>query len=285
MIMRERAYAKINLSLDVVGIRDDGYHELKMIMVPVDFYDVLEMDIAEEMSMEQNASYLPMDEKNTVIKAIKVVREAYGFKENFRIKLVKHIPTQAGLAGGSSDGAAAIRLMRKLLKLDMPNSKMIELASKVGADVAFCCINRPALVGGIGDIIEPFNLNCPFEILLVKPRRGVMTKKAFEMVDKLDCIHPDVLGLKKALETNDYSKVIELLGNSLEAPSFKLNGDIAKVKKKMLELGLDASLMTGSGSCVFGISRDKEIIHKAEKYFKNNGYFVRVTNILKNSYR
>ena len=283
--MKERAYAKINLSLDVVGLRADGYHELRMIMVPINFYDILEMEIAPEMSMTQNVGYLPLDDKNTVIKAIKVLREEYGFSENFKISLTKHIPTQAGLAGGSSDGAAAIRLVRKLLKLDMPNSKMIELATKVGADVAFCCMNRPSLVSGIGDIIEPFELNCPFEVFLVKPHRGIMTKKAFDMIDKLDCEHPDVLGLKKALETNDYEQVTKLLGNSLEASSFKLNKEIAKVKAKMLELGFDGSLMTGSGSCVFGITRNHELIEKAEKYFKNRGYFVRHTTILNNLYR
>ncbi|MCI5773749.1 MAG: 4-(cytidine 5'-diphospho)-2-C-methyl-D-erythritol kinase [Erysipelotrichaceae bacterium] len=283
--MKERAYAKINLSLDVVGIRADGYHELEMIMVPINFYDVLEMEIAPEMSMEQNVGYLPMNEKNTIIKAINVLREEYGFEENFKIKLTKHIPTQAGLAGGSSDGAAAIRLVRKLLRLNMPNEKMIELATKVGADVAFCCMNRPAVVRGIGDIIEPFKFDCPFEIFLVKPHRGIMTKKAFEMIDKMDCEHPDVMGLKNALETSDYEQVCKLLGNSLEASSFTMNKEIAKVKQKMLDLGFDGSLMTGSGSCVFGITRDPELITKAEKYFKRRGYFVRHTSILRNNYR
>ena len=114
--MKERAYAKINLCLDVVGRRDDGYHELKMIMVPIDFYDVLEMNFASETTLELNRSYLPVNEKNTIIKAIRVMQEKYGFDDEFECRLAKHIPTRAGLAGGSADAAAAIRMMNRMLR-------------------------------------------------------------------------------------------------------------------------------------------------------------------------
>ena len=136
--MKERAYAKINLCLDVVGRRDDGYHELKMIMVPIDFYDVLEMNIAYETTLELNRSYLPVNEKNTIIKAIRVMQETYGIREEFECRLSKHIPTRAGLAGGSADAAAAIRMINRMLRLDLSMSEMIDVGRQVGADVPFC---------------------------------------------------------------------------------------------------------------------------------------------------
>ena len=120
--MKERAYAKINLCLDVVGEREDGYHELKMIMAPVDFYDVLEMVPAETTTMSLNRSFLPVNDKNTVIKAINVMRECYGFTEEFACSLQKHIPTQAGLAGGSADAAAAIRIMNRRTRIVVSSS-------------------------------------------------------------------------------------------------------------------------------------------------------------------
>ena len=281
-MMRDRAYAKINLGLDVVGVRDDGYHELNMIMVPVNFYDVLEMEVADEMSMEQSVGYIPIDEKNTVIKAINVLREEYGFKENFKIKLTKHIPTQAGMAGGSSDGASAMRLVNKLLNLNIPRDKMIQLATRVGADVAFCLLNECAQVKGIGDILEPFDVNCDFEILLVKPRKGVSTKAAFDMVDNNPCFHPNIEGLREALENDDYQGVCSLLGNSLDEAGCTLSPRIKKIKSDLLKLGFDGVLMTGSGSTVFGITRNKELLQRANDIMRKQGYFVRMTKIFKN---
>ena len=278
--MKEKAFAKINLCLDVVRRRDDGYHELKMIMVPLNYYDSLHMHIADKMSMVQNVGYIPLDDKNTVIKAINVLREEYGFKENFSISLTKHIPTQAGLAGGSADGAAAIRLVDRLLHLNIPKDKMLELAAKVGADVPFCCINKPAVVKGIGEIIEPFDINFDFEILLVKPKKGVMTKKAFENIDYQNCIHPDVDKLKQALENDDYDNVCHNLANTLEASSFKLNNQIEDIKKQLIEIGFDGSLMTGSGSTVFGLTRDIKTLEKGYNIMREQGYFVRKTKIL-----
>ncbi|MEA4874427.1 4-(cytidine 5'-diphospho)-2-C-methyl-D-erythritol kinase [Anaerorhabdus sp.] len=277
--MKERAYAKINLSLDVVKRRDDGYHELNMIMVPLEFYDVLSMEISDEMSMESNAGYLPKTEKNTIIKAIEVLRKEYGFKENFKIVLQKHIPTQAGLAGGSADAAAALRLIKRLLKINMSKEKMIELAKKVGADVPFCCINKPALVSGIGEKIIPFEAITDFYVLLVKPYKGVSTKTAFEMLDFETAYHPDCLQMKQALEMGDYEEIIHALGNTLEQPSFKLVPEIAKIKERLIELGMDGVLMSGSGSTVFGLTQSEECLDNAAKEIKKIASFIRKTKI------
>ncbi len=279
--MKERAYAKINLCLDVIRRRDDGYHDLKMVMVPIDFYDVLEMIPAEETTMALNRSYLPVNDKNTVIKAIHVMQERYGFTQNFACTLQKHIPTQAGLAGGSADAAAAIRMMNRMMRLDLSEKELIETARLVGADVPFCTLNQPALVEGIGEIISPFECRCDFGILLVKPRRGVSTKAAFGGLNFDTLVHPDVDGMKNALENGDYDGVIHCLGNSLEEVSLRLVEEIRDVRESLSELGFDGVLMSGSGSTVFGITQSPRLLRDAMDLMRANGYFVRSTKILK----
>ncbi len=277
--MKERAFAKINLCLDVVRRREDGYHDLRMIMVPVDFYDVLEMVPAEETTMALNRSYLPVNDRNTVIKAIHVMQERYGITQNFACILQKHIPTQAGLAGGSADAAAAIRIINRIMRLNRPVEELIDAAKEVGADVPFCLVNRPSLVEGIGEILHPFEINCDFGILLVKPRRGVSTKAAFSGLDFSAIEHPDVDGMKTALECGDYDGMISRLGNSLEDVSLKLVEEIRDVKESLLEFGFDGVLMSGSGSTVFGITKSPRLLRESSELMRANGYFVRMTKI------
>lgn len=278
--MKERAYAKINLCLDVAGKRDDGYHELNMIMVPIDFYDVLEMNISRETTLSLNRSYLPVNEKNTIIKAIRVMQEYFGFTEEFECILQKHIPTRAGLAGGSADAAAAIRLICRLLQISATEEELIMLAKKVGADVPFCLMNRPSLVQGIGEVLTPFVCHPDFEILLVKPRRGVSTKDAFAIVDAQENEHPDCQKMMRALIENDYDGVVASLGNSLEEAAMSLVKEIRTVKTRLKEEGFDGVLMSGSGSTVFGITRDREMLERAMEKLKEEHYFVRRTRIL-----
>ena len=278
--MKDRAYAKINLCLDVAGVREDGYHDLHMIMVPIDFYDVLEMNIADETTISLNRNFLPVNDKNTVIKAIHVRKETYNLTENFACNLVKHIPTQAGLAGGSADAAAAIRMIVKLCHLDLSREELIEVGKKVGADVPFCIFNEPAYVNGIGEELEPFKINTDFNILLVKPRRGVSTSAAFSRLDLEKAVHPDCLKMRKALETDDYLTVVDNLGNSLEKISCKLVPEIREIKKDLSYFGFDGVLMSGSGSTVFGITRKKDLVSRIGNVMKSKGYFIRAVHIL-----
>lgn len=277
--MKERAFAKINLCLDVVRRREDGYHELNMIMVPIDFYDLVEINISDKMILKSNVGYLPIDEKNTVIKAIEVLRKEYGFKENFEIVLTKHIPTQAGLAGGSADGAAAMRILKKLLNLEISEEKMNALAKMVGADVPFCINSRPAVVTGIGENLEYFDLKTDFFIFLVKPSRGVSTKMAFEQLNFNVCSHPDAHAMKEALVRQDYEGMLKQLGNSLEESAYRLVPQIASIKQDLLDFGFDGALMSGSGSTVFGITKDEALVDRACQKFRKQGHFVRKTKI------
>ena len=276
-----RANAKINLGLNVKDNLPNGYHDLEMIMVPLNFYDELRIEIADQMSFKSNQTYVQVNPNNTIFTAITYLRDKYGFKENFKIELNKQIPTRAGLAGGSADGAATIKAVNALLNLKMSDTELKEAALAVGSDVYFCLINKPALVKGTGDIVEPFNCNCDFDILLVKPRSGVSTKESFSSLNLETCDHPDITAMQTALENNDYPAFLKTLGNSLEEPSFKLNRRILKVKKQLLNLGFDGALMSGSGSTVFGITKDQKILKDARETMLKHGYFTRIVRILK----
>lgn len=279
--MRGRAYAKINLCLDVVGKREDGYHELRMVMVPINFYDMLEMIPAQETSMELNRSYLPLDEKNTVLKAIKIMQETYNIDHGYECHLIKHIPTQAGLAGGSADAACAIRMINRMEHLYLSDEELIDIAKQVGSDVPFCVLNKPALVEGTGEKITTFEFDPNFHVLLVKPRRGVSTRVAFGNIDFETVEHPDCDAMVKALQQNDYLGIVDNLGNSLEKVSLKLVRDIREVKKDLEAYGFDGVLMSGSGSTVFGITQNKDLLERAANIMKSKGYFVRITSVLK----
>ena len=277
--MKERAYAKINLCLDVVGKREDGYHDLKMIMVPINFYDVLEMEFAEQTTLELNRDYLPINDKNTIVKAIHIMQEKYNLKEEFRCRLEKHIPTRAGLAGGSADAAASIRIINRMCNLHLSKDEMIAVGKEVSADVPFCILNRPAFVQGIGEKITTFSCNPDFYLLLIKPRKGVSTAEAFHIVDEQKGIHPDCKAMQEALESNDYDGIISSLGNSMENAAMILVPEIRNAKQDLLELGFDGVLMSGSGSTVFGITKDVELLDRSVDILKKKRYFVRKTTV------
>lgn len=277
--MKERAYAKINLCLDVVGKREDGYHDLKMIMVPINFYDVLEMEFAPETTLELNRDYLPINDKNTIIKAIHIMQEKYNITEEFRCRLEKHIPTRAGLAGGSADAAAAIRMINRMCNLHLTKDEMIAVGKEVGADVPFCILNRPAFVEGIGEKITTFSCSPDFYLLLIKPRKGVSTAEAFHIVDEQESIHPDCKAMQEALEYNDYDGIISSLGNSMENAAMTLVPEIRKAKQDLLDLDFDGVLMSGSGSTVFGITKDVELLDRSIDILKKKKYFVRKTTV------
>ncbi|MBR2825644.1 MAG: 4-(cytidine 5'-diphospho)-2-C-methyl-D-erythritol kinase, partial [Solobacterium sp.] len=278
---KERAYAKINLCLNVIRRRENGYHDLKMVMVPVDFYDVLDVVPSDKTSLTINRSFLPVNEKNTVIKAIRILQERYQINQEYKCTLMKHIPTQAGLAGGSADAAAVIRAIDYMEGLNLTREELIEIGKEVGADVPFCIFNQPSIVEGIGEVLTPFQVDCAFELLLVKPYRGVSTAKAFEGINFDTIVHPDCEAMRTALANNDYGGVLNNLGNSLEEVSIQLVREIGEVKKELENLGFDGVLMSGSGSTVFGITRNKELLEEATSILRKKRYFVRKTQILK----
>ena len=275
--MFDRAFAKINLSLDVFARRPDGYHELRSIMLPLNYYDELRIEKAEVMSYECNVPYLNFDSSNTIVKAISLFKERYGISDNYKVVLNKLIPSQAGLAGGSADGAAALRILFRMYGLKPKKAEIKELCLKIGADVIFTYYNRPALVSGIGEELAFFSIKEPLYVLLVKPARGISTKEAYDNLNLDVCDHPDVYQLKERLIAG--ADFADLLGNSLEEPSLRLCGAIRTLKEELQALGAERPLMSGSGSTVFVISRKREEILTLYHKLSNSRYFVRYTEV------
>lgn len=279
--MKRKSFAKLNLTLDVVRKREDGYHELDMIMVPVDLFDTVEINFSDKMEMSTNKGFLPNDERNTIIKAINILREMYGFKENFRIKLMKNTPTQGGMGGGSSNAATAIRMINEMLELEMRESEMLEVATQVGADVAFTLYGRPAAVKGFGDVLEPVDFNLDFHIFIVKPKKGISTPQAFKRLDLDNLEHFDTDLVISAIEAGDYDLFINNIGNSLQAGAAAAVPDILAARDDLLDFGFDAAIMSGSGSSVFGITQDEQLVRAAVVEFFDKYGFVKKSRVIK----
>lgn len=278
--MKESAYAKINLSLDVVCKRADGYHELSMIMLPLTFHDSLEIELSD---MDSYSSDIEMEfnNSNTIVQAVELMRKTYKLNKYFKIHCIKRIPMQAGLAGGSADAAAVLRAINQLCDLRIPLHELALLGKQIGADVPFCVINKPAYVSGIGEKIEPFEPLFDYEILLVKPQKGVSTRSAFEMLDFKSAYHPPITKIVKALKAGQDEAWISELGNTLEQTAFQLVPEIGTIKKQLQSDGFDAVLMSGSGSCLFGLTRNIALIEQvkmSENYKECTCYH---TNLLK----
>ena len=276
--MKTRAYCKVNLALDVVGVREDGYHDLRMIMVPVDFYDELEITVNDEMLYECKSRKIYFDDNNTIVKAIKLMKDEFNISDNFKVVLNKHIPMKAGLAGGSTDGAAVIRLINKMYDLKISKEKIKELCLKIGSDVLFTYYSRPSLVEGTGDKLKFIDIKDDYYVLIVKPRTGVSTSECYKKLDMSDCRHPDVDLILDKLVSGE--EVKDLLMNSLEAPAIDLCKDIGDVKEKLLAAGADFAMVSGSGSSVFTIDKSKDKIESIYKALKDSGYFIRSAKIL-----
>lgn len=279
--MKIRAYAKINLALDVIRKREDGYHELEMIMAPITLHDLIYINVIDNgIEIDSNSKIMPTDDRNIMYKVAALMKERYQIKKGVKIFVYKHIPTQAGLAGGSSDGAAVIKAMNELFHLNLSLEQMASLGKEVGADIPFCIYQKIAFVQGIGERLEfienPFNC----KVLLVKPKRGVSTKKCFNSLDLTKASHQDCRLMIKGIKEDNYQAVIDNLQNTLEAPSIDMVPEIAQIKKELLELGFDGALMSGSGSTVFGLTRDEEILENGYDFFREKYYFVRKTEIL-----
>jgi 4-diphosphocytidyl-2-C-methyl-D-erythritol kinase len=280
--MKVRAYAKVNLALDVVRKREDGYHDLEMIMAPIALHDLIIIDRIESgIELTANTYRVPTDERNIMYKVAKLMIDKYHIDGGVRMHVYKHIPSQAGLAGGSADGAAVMRAINKLYKLHLSNEELAALGKEVGADIPFCIYNKIALVKGIGEDLTFINDNhFQAHLLLVKPKKGVSTKRCFESLNIPESSHPDIDKMKQGIQENDYEKVVASLGNTLETPSLKMVKDIEKIKDEMRSMGFDGALMSGSGSCVFGITQDEELIERAIPFFRARYPFVRKTKIL-----
>lgn len=257
MKLSVKAPAKINLSLDVLYKRDDGYHEVKMVMTTIDLADHLHFTLREDdhIFVESSSGIIPSDERNLAYKAASLLKMRYGVKQGCHIEIAKKIPVAAGLAGGSSDAAATLKGLNKLWQLDLSTKELVEIGADIGSDVAFCVYGGTALATGRGEKIQPLVSPAPAWVILAKPSIGVSTGEIYENLDVSSCHHPDVDAMVRAIEQQDYDRMCQQLGNSLEDVTLKRYPQVAKIKEKMTQLGADGVLMSGSGPTVFGLTR------------------------------
>lgn len=285
MITR-KAYAKINLCLDVLRRREDGYHEVKMIMQTVDIYDTLTFDINENtekcgsadashqitlkiLGAPQNADLGPI-EKNLIYKAARLILDTYDIKTNVTITLKKQIPVAAGMAGGSTDAAAVFHGLNELLNLKMTPDDMMKLGVKIGADVPYCIMGGTALSEGIGEILTKLCKPPMCYLLIAKPDVNVSTKFVYENLHiETRTEHPPVDTAISALSNHDLTLLVNSLGNILETVTIPEYPVINRIKVLMNENGAMGSLMSGSGPTVFGIFDEKQKAEAAAILLRN----------------
>ncbi|MGN0395894.1 MAG: 4-(cytidine 5'-diphospho)-2-C-methyl-D-erythritol kinase [Coprococcus sp.] len=250
------AYGKINLGLDVLRKREDGYHEVKMIMQTVKVFDRLTFSDIEEdrIELSSNLSFIPLNQDNLVYRACEMIRKEYGIEKGVKIYLDKHIPVAAGMAGGSADAAAALIGMNKLFGLKISQKKLMEYGVKLGADVPYCIMRGTALSEGIGEVLTKLPPMPRCFILIAKPPISVSTKMVYENlhVDRL-AHHPDIDGMVDALRLGDLTGITDRMENVLETVTVARYPEIEIIKKEMLNGGALNSLMSGSGPTVFGV--------------------------------
>ncbi|HIY19057.1 MAG TPA: 4-(cytidine 5'-diphospho)-2-C-methyl-D-erythritol kinase [Candidatus Blautia avistercoris] len=264
--MRLRAMAKINLGLDVLRKRPDGYHEVRMIMQTIQMYDVLTMEKSKkgEVSLKTNLPYIPTDRRNLVYQAVELLREEFQIQEGVNLELEKFIPVAAGMAGGSSDAAAAFVGMNRLFQLGLSEKDLMERAVRIGADVPYCIMRGTALAEGIGEKLTPLP-SLPFcYILIGKPGINVSTKMAYEKLNLKEISHhPDIDGMVRDIQKGDLYSLIPRMENVFEPGIVKEYPVIARIKDCMMTHGALKAVMSGSGPTVFGIFDREDTLQKA----------------------
>jgi 4-diphosphocytidyl-2-C-methyl-D-erythritol kinase len=273
------APAKINLGLDIIGRREDGYHLLKMIMQTVSLYDEVTVSIVDSgLSMEieydsEPGKYadLPVDDSNLCIKAAKQMIDKYRLNYGFSIKLLKRIPSEAGLAGGSADAAATMIAIRDLLLPEVTNEELAEISLPIGADVPYCILKGTMLAEGIGEVLTRLNNMPRTDVLLVKPDVAVSTGEAYHRIDSQEnLVHPPIDEIIDRLNPERIESIGEILGNVFEDMVIDTYPKVKELKRELLDQGAFGALMSGSGSCCYGLFKDKAGINKAYNYFVEN---------------
>lgn len=262
--------AKINLVLDVIGKRDDGYHEVDMVMQKIDLYDeVFLKKIDQGIVLETSSKYLPVDSRNIAYQAAQLMRERFNIESGIYIHIEKNIPIAAGLAGGSSNAAATIKGINDIFEIGLTLSEMMKIGKEIGADVPFCFLDGAARAQGVGEILTPVKGLENIWIVLTKPSISISTKDVYTNLRPSDYLeHPDVQGMIDALESGNVYEITEKLGNVLEKVAFRFSTSIEKDKKLMRSFGAKGVLMSGSGPSVYGLFSKKSSARAAYKNFK-----------------
>ncbi|MDO5552005.1 MAG: 4-(cytidine 5'-diphospho)-2-C-methyl-D-erythritol kinase [Lachnospiraceae bacterium] len=256
--LKLKAYGKINLALDVLRRREDGYHDVRMIMQTVGIYDQVELQLKEEpgITVETNLSYLPVNENNLVYQAADLLMKEFNVEQGLRISLRKFLPVAAGMAGGSSDAAAVLFGVNKMFQLGLSREELMDRGVKIGADVPYCILRGTALSEGIGEKLTPLPPMPQCQVVIAKPGISVSTKYVYENLHANELRpeqHPDIDGMVEAIRNQNLQQVASKFGNVLELVTAEKYPVIQEIKDVMREYGAVNALMSGSGPTVFGL--------------------------------
>lgn len=280
-----KAYAKINLALNVYDRKEDGYHNIDMVTIPLDLHDIIELELLPkgyESYITSDDDSLPTDESNLSNKAFRKMKEKFHIDKNVLIHIYKRIPMCAGLGGGSADAAAVINATLKAIKLKPSQDDLISLASSIGADVSFCLYNKPARCRGIGEKLDFITLKKRYHVLLIKPNEGVSTALAYQTFDELET-KPQLSNIERLIEglkIGDEKIIAEEMKNSLQECAIKIVPEINNIIDTLKKDGFPLTMMSGSGSTVFCMSLNHHAILEEYKKFSKLNYTVIVTQTL-----
>ena len=259
-----KAPAKINLTLDVLSKRFDGYHEVEMIMTTVDLADRIGLESRTDGQIRIISAdrFVPDDHRNLAYQAAKLLKDTYGIEKGVTITLEKKIPVAAGLAGGSSDAAATLKGLNELWDLKLTPDQLAEHGAKIGSDVSFCVYGGTALATGRGEQIQELPAPPTCWIVLAKPTIGVSTADVYGGLKINEVIHPNTKDMIRAIQNKDYELMCQTMGNALETVTLKLHPEVSVIKEQMMKFGADAVLMSGSGPTVFGVVQHESRVNR-----------------------
>ncbi|GAE31741.1 4-(cytidine 5'-diphospho)-2-C-methyl-D-erythritol kinase [Alkalihalobacillus hemicellulosilyticus] len=259
-----KAPAKINLSLDAVKKREDGYHEVEMIMTMVDLADRIDLTLTESgnIKVEVSEGFVPNDHRNLAYKAAELLKERFDVRLGVDIYITKCIPVAAGLAGGSSDAAATLKGLNRLWKLGLSLDELAELGAEIGSDVSFCVYGGTALATGRGEVIQSIPSPPSCWVILAKPPIGVSTADVYKRLDLRHVEHAPTTEMLKAIEQQDFKAICHNLHNVLESVTLDLYPEVRRIKEQMARFGADGVLMSGSGPTVFGLVEHESRMHR-----------------------
>ncbi|MBQ9421846.1 MAG: 4-(cytidine 5'-diphospho)-2-C-methyl-D-erythritol kinase [Lachnospiraceae bacterium] len=291
--MNTKAYAKINLCLDVKGRRNDGYHEVSMVMQQLMLADDISVEKRDDerivLTMEPAVEGIPTDGRNLMVKAAELFREKQRISQGVTMRLVKRIPSEAGLAGGSADAAAVLKGMNDLFGTGLGTDELSSLGARIGADVPFCILGGTALAEGIGEILTP--LHIPEEaalpyVLLAKPGVGVSTPVMYRALDDHpDLPHPDTLGYVRTLTAEGVRAAARYTGNIFEEVVIPEIPVIRSIKEDMMSAGAYAACMSGSGPTVFGLFESRDVMRAAAERIRGASYAGELAGVFVTTFR
>ena len=272
--MKEKSYAKINMALNVIKKLPNGYHELDMVNVSIKLHDKIKIKWNQtgEIKVVSNDTNLPIDDSNLIVKVIKKVKEQFKLDFGCEIFILKRIPQQSGLGGGSSNAATILSLLNKKFKLNMTPIQLINFIKPISSDAPYQLYTLPSRVKKTGEEVKPFECKIKGKLFVVKPKSGNDTKEVFTQLNEENLNHPNINKVERAMKENDIALLSKHVGNSLIETATSLNKDIQPILDSLKEIGFEVVGMSGSGSSCFAYSKNKKLYKVAKTKFTKDNY-------------